>query len=140
MTKVALITGISGQDGSYFAEFLLEKGYEVHGIIRRSSSFNTARIEHLYIEELIKDRLEALLMAAEVPFDESGLSQVESKIAAACDSLLEDGGITSYVVDMPLFSSISATDKASRVLNDVKVTVTLAGHIQTISIALKLVI
>jgi len=46
--KVALITGITGQDGSYLAEFLLEKDYEVHGIIRRSSSFNTKRIEHLY--------------------------------------------------------------------------------------------
>ncbi|CAG9532616.1 unnamed protein product [Cercopithifilaria johnstoni] len=46
--KIALITGISGQDGSYLAELLLSKGYEVHGIIRRSSSFNTARIEHLY--------------------------------------------------------------------------------------------
>lgn len=46
--KRALITGITGQDGSYLAEFLLEKGYEVHGIIRRSSSFNTDRIEHLY--------------------------------------------------------------------------------------------
>ena len=46
--KVALITGITGQDGSYLAEFLLEKGYEVHGIIRRSSSFNTDRIDHIY--------------------------------------------------------------------------------------------
>jgi len=46
--KVALVTGITGQDGSYLAEFLLEKGYVVHGIIRRSSSFNTGRIEHLY--------------------------------------------------------------------------------------------
>ncbi|KAM3725370.1 GDP-mannose 4,6 dehydratase [Dirofilaria immitis] len=46
--KIALITGISGQDGSYLAELLLSKGYEVHGIIRRSSSFNTSRIEHLY--------------------------------------------------------------------------------------------
>ncbi len=46
--KKALITGITGQDGSYLAEFLLEKGYEVHGIKRRASSFNTARIEHLY--------------------------------------------------------------------------------------------
>lgn len=53
--KVALVTGITGQDGSYLAEFLIEKGYEVHGIIRRSSSFNTGRIEHLYIDELIKD-------------------------------------------------------------------------------------
>jgi GDPmannose 4,6-dehydratase len=47
-TKVALITGITGQDGSYLAEFLLAKGYEVHGLIRRSSSFNTARIDHIY--------------------------------------------------------------------------------------------
>ena len=46
--KVALITGITGQDGAYLAEFLLKKGYEVHGIKRRSSSFNTDRIDHLY--------------------------------------------------------------------------------------------
>ena len=51
----ALITGITGQDGSYLAEFLLDKGYEVHGIIRRSSSFNTARIEHLYLDEWVRD-------------------------------------------------------------------------------------
>jgi GDPmannose 4,6-dehydratase len=48
MTKRALVTGITGQDGSYLTELLLEKGYEVHGIIRRSSSFNTGRIDHLY--------------------------------------------------------------------------------------------
>ena len=47
-TKTALITGITGQDGSYLAELLLEKGYEVHGIKRRASSFNTSRIDHLY--------------------------------------------------------------------------------------------
>ena len=47
-TQVALITGVTGQDGSYLAEFLLGKGYEVHGIIRRSSSFNTGRIDHIY--------------------------------------------------------------------------------------------
>ena len=46
--KRALITGITGQDGSYLAELLLGKGYEVHGIMRRSSSFNTSRIEHIY--------------------------------------------------------------------------------------------
>ena len=48
MTKTALITGITGQDGAYLAEFLLNKGYIVHGIKRRSSSFNTQRIDHLY--------------------------------------------------------------------------------------------
>ena len=53
--RVALITGITGQDGSYLAEFLLEKGYEVHGVLRRSSSFNTGRIEHLYLTEWVRD-------------------------------------------------------------------------------------
>ena len=55
MKKRALITGITGQDGSYLAELLLSKGYEVHGVIRRSSSFNTERIEHLYMEDLVRD-------------------------------------------------------------------------------------
>ncbi|MBP6583691.1 MAG: GDP-mannose 4,6-dehydratase, partial [Chromatiaceae bacterium] len=50
MTQRALITGITGQDGSYLAEFLLEKGYEVHGIKRRASSFNTQRVDHLYVD------------------------------------------------------------------------------------------
>ncbi len=55
MKKKAFITGINGQDGSYLAELLVEKNYEVHGMIRRSSYFNTRRIEHLYIDELIED-------------------------------------------------------------------------------------
>ena len=55
MKKIALITGITGQDGSFLAELLIEKGYEVHGVIRRSSSFNTDRIEHLYFDEWVKD-------------------------------------------------------------------------------------
>jgi GDPmannose 4,6-dehydratase len=56
MTKTALITGITGQDGSYLAELLLEKGYIVHGIIRRSSDFNTQRIDHLYTDKNLKGR------------------------------------------------------------------------------------
>jgi NAD(P)-dependent dehydrogenase (short-subunit alcohol dehydrogenase family) len=48
--KKALITGITGQDGSYLAELLLSKGYEVHGIIRRASTFNTGRIDHIYVD------------------------------------------------------------------------------------------
>ena len=51
--KVALVTGITGQDGSYLAELLLKKGYDVHGVIRRSSSFNTGRIEDLYQEQAL---------------------------------------------------------------------------------------
>ena len=50
MTKKVLITGITGQDGSYLAEFLLEKGYEVHGLIRRASTFNTERLDHIYAD------------------------------------------------------------------------------------------
>jgi GDPmannose 4,6-dehydratase len=53
--KKALITGITGQDGSYLTELLIEKGYEVHGIIRRSSSFNTGRIDHLYKDPHVND-------------------------------------------------------------------------------------
>src|SRR3989338_6576857 len=54
--KVALITGITGQDGSYLAEFLLDKGYIVHGIKRRASLFNTARVDHLYQDPHIDHR------------------------------------------------------------------------------------
>ena len=58
--KKALITGITGQDGSYLTELLLKKGYEVHGIIRRSSSFNTFRIDHLYKDESrVRDKINA---------------------------------------------------------------------------------
>ncbi len=53
--KRALITGITGQDGAYLSEFLMDKGYEVHGIKRRASSFNTHRIDHLYQEEQTVD-------------------------------------------------------------------------------------
>ncbi len=60
--KIALISGITGQDGSFLAEFLLQKGYEVHGILRRSSSFNTGRIEHLYFEEWVRDMKKSRLV------------------------------------------------------------------------------
>ena len=62
MSKVALITGITGQDGSYLAELLLEKGYEVHGIVRRASLINTHRIDHRYeqINLHYGDRTEAM--------------------------------------------------------------------------------
>ena len=56
MKKVALITGITGQDGSYLAEFLLKKGYIVHGIKRRTSLFNTDRIDHLYQDPHVENR------------------------------------------------------------------------------------
>ncbi len=56
MSKVALITGVTGQDGAYLSEFLLDKGYVVHGIKRRSSSFNTQRVDHIYVDPHEKDR------------------------------------------------------------------------------------
>jgi GDP-D-mannose dehydratase len=61
MKKVALITGVTGQDGSYLAELLLKKGYEVHGIKRRASSFNTDRIDHLYQDPCLGTQLHAAL-------------------------------------------------------------------------------
>ena len=60
--RVALISGITGQDGSFLAELLIEKGYEVHGILRRSSSFNTGRIEHLYLDEWVRDMKKSRLV------------------------------------------------------------------------------
>ena len=62
MKKVALISGITGQDGSFLAEFLIDKGYEVHGILRRSSSFNTGRIEHLYLDEWVRNMKKSRLI------------------------------------------------------------------------------
>ena len=76
--KKALITGITGQDGSYLAELLLEKGYEVHGIIRRSSSFNTERIDHLYKDPHIND-VKMFLHYGDLS-DSSNLSRLLEKI------------------------------------------------------------
>merc|ERR1712071_236674 len=77
--KVALITGITGQDGSYLAEFLLSKGYEVHGIVRRSSSFNTGRIEHLYADTRTH-RQDAMHLHYGDLFDSSSLVKIISQI------------------------------------------------------------
>ena len=76
--KKALITGITGQDGSYLVELLLEKGYEVHGIIRRSSSFNTERIDHLYSDPHIND-VRMFLHYGDLS-DSSNLSRLLEKI------------------------------------------------------------
>ncbi|HEY9124306.1 MAG TPA: GDP-mannose 4,6-dehydratase, partial [Bacteroidales bacterium] len=78
MAKKALITGITGQDGSYLAELLLSKGYEVHGIIRRASSFNTGRIDHLYKDRHNKD-VQLFLHHGDVT-DSSNLNRLLEKI------------------------------------------------------------
>ena len=60
--KVALLTGITGQDGSYLTELLLEKGYQVHGVVRRSSSFNTGRINHIINDASLRDRFFSIMV------------------------------------------------------------------------------
>jgi GDPmannose 4,6-dehydratase len=76
--KKALITGITGQDGSYLAELLLKKGYEVHGVIRRSSSFNTERIDHLY-KDIHEKNVKLFLHFGDLS-DGSNIAQILSKI------------------------------------------------------------
>ena len=76
--KIALLTGITGQDGSYLTELLLDKGYEVHGIIRRSSSFNTFRIDHLYKDESILNK--TLFLHYGDLTDSSNLNRLVEKI------------------------------------------------------------
>ncbi|MFT4049382.1 MAG: GDP-mannose 4,6-dehydratase [Solirubrobacterales bacterium] len=77
--KTALITGITGQDGSYLAELLLEKGYDVHGIVRRSSSFNTERIDHLY-QDQHEDNVRLTLHYGDLA-DASSLNRILEKVA-----------------------------------------------------------
>jgi GDPmannose 4,6-dehydratase len=79
MAKKALVTGITGQDGSYLAELLLDKGYEVHGLVRRSSSFNTGRIDHLY-QDRHEDDVRLTLHYGDLN-DASSLNRVIEKIA-----------------------------------------------------------
>src|SRR5271155_5469433 len=78
MAKKALITGITGQDGSYLAELLLSKGYEVHGIIRRASTFNTGRLEPIYTDP--HDAKSRLFLHYGDLSDASGLSHLLRKI------------------------------------------------------------
>src|SRR3989339_1555819 len=76
--KKALITGITGQDGSYLAELLLDKGYEVHGIIRRASTFNTSRVDHIF-QELHEENKKFFLHYGDLS-DASNLSRLIEKI------------------------------------------------------------
>lgn len=80
--KKALITGITGQDGSYLAELLMNKGYDVYGIVRRSSSFNTGRLEHLYLNDYIKDmsKSPALKLMYGDMTDSSNLNRILEKV------------------------------------------------------------
>ena len=98
MSKTALITGITGQDGAYLAEFLLEKGYIVHGIKRRSSLFNTERIDHLYQDPHVKnanfklhygDLTDTSNLVRIVQRSEEHTSELQSRLHLVCRLLLE---------------------------------------------------
>jgi GDPmannose 4,6-dehydratase len=114
----ALITGITGQDGSYLAEFLIEKGYEVHGIIRRSSSFNTGRIDHIYLDPHVKGG--KLKLHYGDLCDANGLAKLMQQIRP---HEVYNLGAQSHVrvsFDMPLYSADSVGMGALRLLEAVR--------------------
>ena len=121
--KVALITGITGQDGSYLAEFLIEKGYEVHGLMRRSSSFNTARIEHLYLDEWVRDMKKARhvnLHWADMT-DSSSLIRVISKIRPTEIYNLAAQSHVKVSFDVPEYTADTDANGVLRLLEAVRI-------------------
>ena len=124
MNKIALITGITGQDGSYLAELLLQKGYTVHGVIRRASSFNTGRIDKLYADRRFDDRL--FLYHGDLT-DSSNLNRI---IEGAMPDEIYNLGAQSHVkvsFDAPEYTSNSIALASLRLLDAVK-EVGLAGR------------
>ena len=121
--KVALITGITGQDGSYLAEFLIEKGYEVHGLMRRSSSFNTGRIEHLYLDEWVRDMKKARLVNlhwADMT-DSSSLIRVISKIRPTEIYNLAAQSHVKVSFDVPEYTADTDANGVLRLLEAVRI-------------------
>lgn len=120
MNKKALITGITGQDGSYLAEILLEKGYEVHGIIRRASTFNTSRIDHLYADPHISDN--RLFLHYGDLADASNLNRLIEKIAP---QEIYNLGAQSHVrvsFDMPEYTGDVSGISTTRLLDAIRET------------------
>ena len=121
--KVALITGITGQDGSYLAEFLIEKGYDVHGLMRRSSSFNTARIEHLYLDEWVRDMKKSRLVNlhwADMT-DSSSLIRVISKIRPTEIYNLAAQSHVKVSFDVPEYTADTDANGVLRLLEAVRI-------------------
>ena len=121
--KIALITGITGQDGSYLAEFLIEKGYEVHGLMRRSSSFNTARIEHLYLDEWVRDMKKSRLVNlhwADMT-DSSSLIRVISKIRPTEIYNLAAQSHVKVSFDVPEYTADTDANGVLRLLEAVRI-------------------
>ena len=121
--NIALITGITGQDGSYLAEFLIEKGYEVHGLMRRSSSFNTARIEHLYLDEWVRDMKKSRLVNlhwADMT-DSSSLIRVISKIRPTEIYNLAAQSHVKVSFDVPEYTADTDANGVLRLLEAVRI-------------------
>jgi GDPmannose 4,6-dehydratase len=117
-TKRALITGITGQDGSYLAEFLLGKGYEVHGLIRRSSSFNTERLDHLYRDPHVKGVKLKLHYA-----DLCDATSLQKILDETKPQEVYNLGAQSHVrvsFDMPIFTSDTVAMGALRLLESIR--------------------
>jgi len=116
--KKALITGVTGQDGSYLAELLLEKGYEVHGIIRRSSSFNTARIDHIY-QDAHENNAKFFLHFGDLT-DSSNVSRLLDKIKP--DEIYNLGAQSHVRVsfDIPEYTAETAGIGTLRILDAIK--------------------
>ena len=134
MSKVALITGITGQDGSYLAEFLIEKGYEVHGLMRRSSSFNTARIEHLYLDEWVRDMKKKRLVNlhwADMT-DSSSLIRIISKTRPDEIYNLAAQSHVKVSFDVPEYTADTDANGVLRLLEAVRMTSELYGKVQEI--------
>lgn len=125
-TKIALISGITGQDGSYLTELLLEKGYEVHGIIRRSSSFNTMRIDHLYNDPNIIDK--KLFLHYGDMTDSSSLNRLIEKIKpgeiynlAAQSHVSVSFNIPEYTADVDAMGTLRILDAIREVGIEAKI-------------------
>jgi GDPmannose 4,6-dehydratase len=126
MDKIALITGITGQDGSYLCELLLGKGYEVHGLVRRSSSFNTGRIDHLYQDPHDSDRrlflhhadlddgVSLVNLLRSIRPDEIYNLGAQSHVRVSFDAPLHTSGITGLGT-LRLLEAARATDPAIRI-------------------------
>ena len=116
--KKALITGITGQDGSYLTELLLSKGYEVHGIIRRSSSFNTGRIDHLYNDAEISGK--KLFLHYGDLSDSSSISRLLEKVVP--DEIYNLGAQSHVKVsfDVPEYTADIDATGTCRILDAIK--------------------
>ncbi|MGP1346962.1 MAG: GDP-mannose 4,6-dehydratase [Phycisphaerales bacterium] len=114
----ALITGITGQDGSYLAEFLIDKGYEVHGVIRRASNFNTQRLDHLYLDPHIKGGALKLHYG-----DLCDANNIAKLLEAIAPDELYNLGAQSHVrvsFDMPIYTADTVAMGALRLLEGVR--------------------